>query len=177
MAYVEALVPLCRFQVSVTAGTIFQDTRKPLTLWFRAMWGVTSQKLGMSALGLKRELGLGSYRTAWTWLHKLRRAMVRPGRDRLSGTVEVDEIYIGGVKKGKRGRGADGKALVLYFVSSVAYSWSSLRASGYQTKRVGRCRSLSDPLKSFLQVIFGIFPLEGFCDLFIEGLKFEYGRF
>ena len=103
----------CRFQVSVTAGTIFQDTRKPLTLWFRAMWGVTSQKLGMSALGLKRELGLGSYRTAWTWLHKLRRAMVRPGRDRLSGTVEVDEIYIGGVKKGKRGRGADGKALVL----------------------------------------------------------------
>ena len=103
----------CRFQVSVTAGTIFQDTRKPLTLWFRAMWGVTSQKLGISALGLKRELGLGSYRTAWTWLHKLRRAMVRPGRDRLSGTVEVDEIYIGGVKKGKRGRGADGKALVL----------------------------------------------------------------
>jgi transposase-like protein len=103
----------CRFQVSVTAGTIFQDTRKPLTLWFRAMWGATSQKLGMSALGLKRELGLGSYRTAWTWLHKLRRAMVRPGRDRLSGTVEVDEIFIGGIKKGKRGRGADGKALVL----------------------------------------------------------------
>jgi hypothetical protein len=77
------------------------------------MWYVTSQKQGMSALGLKRVLGLGSYETAWTWLHKLRRAMVRPGRDRLSGTVEVDEVYIGGVKKGKRGRGADGKALVL----------------------------------------------------------------
>ena len=103
----------CRLQVSVTAGTIFQDTRKPLTLWFRAMWYVTSQKIGVSALGLQRVLGLGSYRTAWTWLHKLRRAMVRPGRDRLSGTVEVDEIYVGGVKKGKRGRGADGKALVL----------------------------------------------------------------
>jgi len=103
----------CRCQVSVTAGTIFQDTRKPLPQWFRAMWYVTSQKQGMSALGLKRVLGLGSYETAWTWLHKLRRAMVRPGRDRLSGTVEVDEIYIGGVKKGKRGRGADGKALVL----------------------------------------------------------------
>ena len=103
----------CRFQVSVTAGTIFQDTRKPLTLWFRAMWYVTSQKPGVSALGLQRVLGLGSYRTAWTWLHKLRRAMVRPGRDRLSGTVEVDEIFIGGAKKGKRGRGADGKALVL----------------------------------------------------------------
>ena len=103
----------CRCQVSVTAGTIFQDTRKPLPQWFRAMWYVTSQKQGMSALGLKRVLGLGSYETAWTWLHKLRRAMVRPGRDRLSGTVEVDEIYLGGVKKGKRGRGADGKALVL----------------------------------------------------------------
>ena len=58
-------------------------------------------------------LGLGNYETAWTWLHKLRRAMVRPGRDRLSGTVEVDEVYIGGVKKGKPGRGTDGKALVL----------------------------------------------------------------
>jgi transposase-like protein len=103
----------CRFQASVTAGTIFQDTKKPLHLWFRAMWHVTSQKQGVSALGLKRALGLGSYETAWTWLHKLRRAMVRPGRDRLSGTVEVDEIYIGGVKRGKRGRGADGKALVL----------------------------------------------------------------
>lgn len=103
----------CRFQVSVTAGTIFQDTRKPLTLWFRAIWYATSLKPGVSALGLQRVLGLGSYRTAWTWLHKLRHAMVRPGRDRLSGTVEVDEIYIGGVREGKRGRGAEGKALVL----------------------------------------------------------------
>jgi len=67
------------------------------------MWYVTSQKQGISALGLKRVLGLGSYETAWTWLHKLRRAMVRPGRDRISGAVEVDEVYIGGVKKGKRG--------------------------------------------------------------------------
>jgi len=103
----------CRFQASVTAGTIFQDTRKPLRLWFRAIWYVTSQKHGMSALGLKRVLGLGSYETAWTWLHKLRHAMVRPGRDRLAGRVEIDEIYIGGVKEGKRGRGADGKALVV----------------------------------------------------------------
>jgi transposase-like protein len=77
------------------------------------MWYVTSQKQGISALGLQRVLGLGSYETAWTWLHKLRRAMVRPGRDRLSGTVEVDEIYLGGVKLGKRGRGATGKALVV----------------------------------------------------------------
>jgi len=103
----------CNFQTSITAGTIFQDTSKPLLLWFRAMWYVTNQKHGVSALGLQRALGLGSYRTAWTWLHKLRYAMVRPGRDRLSGIVEVDETYLGGQKPGKRGRGAAGKALVL----------------------------------------------------------------
>lgn len=64
----------CSRQSSVTAGTIFQDTRKPLTLWFRAAWWVTSQKNGASAMGLQRVLGLKSYKTAWTWLHKLRRA-------------------------------------------------------------------------------------------------------
>jgi transposase-like protein len=77
---------------------------------------MASQKHGISALGLQRELGLGSYRTSWTWLHKLRRAVVRPGRSRLSGTVEVDETYVGGEKPGKRGRGAAGKALVLIAV-------------------------------------------------------------
>ena len=102
----------CHYQLSVIAGTIFQDTHKPLTLWFRAIWWVTGQKNGASALGLKRILGLGSYRTAWTWLHKLRRAMVRPGRDQLSGIAEVDESFIGGEKPGKRGRGAAGKVLV-----------------------------------------------------------------
>lgn len=103
----------CRHQLSVTAGTIFHDTRLPLTLWFRAIWWVTSQKTGASALGLQRVLGLGSYRTAWTWLHKLRRAMIRPGRDSLTGRVEVDETYLGGAKPGKRGRGAVGKALIV----------------------------------------------------------------
>ena len=103
---------VCHYQLSVTAGTIFHDTHKPLTVWFRAIWWVTGQKNGASALGLKRILGLGSYRTAWAWLHKLRRAMVRPGRDRLSGIVEVDETYVGGKKSGKRGRGAAGKVLV-----------------------------------------------------------------
>src|SRR5450756_979795 len=102
----------CGFQTSVTAGTIFQDTKKPLGLWFRAIWYVVGQKNGVSPLGLQRVLGLGSYHTAWTWLHKLRRAMVRPGRDNLSGVVEVDETYIGGEKPGKRGRGAAGKVLV-----------------------------------------------------------------
>jgi transposase-like protein len=103
----------CRYQTSVLAGTIFQDTKKPLQLWFRAMWYVTNQKNGVSALGLQRVLGLGSYRTAWEWLHKLRRAMVRPGRERLSGTVEVDETYVGGEEPGQRGRGALGKVLVV----------------------------------------------------------------
>ena len=103
----------CGHKASVKAGTIFEGSRKPLVLWFRAIWWVTSQKNGASALGLQRILGLGSYETAWTWLHKLRRAMVRPGRDRLSGSVQVDETYIGGEKPGKRGRGAEGKTLVV----------------------------------------------------------------
>ena len=106
----------CRFETHVTAGTIFQDIKKPLILWFRAIWYVTTQKYGTNALGIQRVLGLGSYRTAWTWLHKIRSAMVRPGRDRLSGKVETDEIYIGGEKPGKRGRGAKGKALVVVMV-------------------------------------------------------------
>jgi transposase-like protein len=103
----------CGYQSSVTAGTIFQDTRKPLTLWFRASWWVTSQKTGASAMGLQRVLGLGSYKTAWTWLHKLRRAMVRPGRDQLSGRVEVDETYLGGLEEGVRGRQTESKALIV----------------------------------------------------------------
>jgi transposase-like protein len=103
----------CRYQASVLAGTIFQDTKKSLQLWFRAMGYVTNQKNGVSAIGLQRVLGLGSYRTAWEWLHKLRHAMVRPGRERLSGTIEVDETYVGGKQPGQRGRGAFGKVLVV----------------------------------------------------------------
>lgn len=117
----------CGYQMSVTAGTIFERTHKPLSLWFRAMWYVTSQKTGASALGVQRVLGLSTYYTAWTWLHKLRRAMVRPGRDRLSGTVEVDETYIGGPKPGKRGRGAEGKSLVMI-------------AAEVEATRIGRIR-------------------------------------
>lgn len=103
----------CRHQTSVMAGTIFQDSRLPLSLWFRAMWHVTSQKNGVSALGMQRVLGLGSYETAWALLHKLRRAMVRPGRDRLSGTVDVDETYWGTEEKGVIGRRTEDKALVI----------------------------------------------------------------
>jgi transposase-like protein/ribosomal protein L37AE/L43A len=103
----------CDRQVSVTAGTIFQDTHTRLTVWFRAMWWVTAQKNGVSALGLQRVLGLRSYQTAWAWLHKLRRAMVRPGRERLAGTVEVDETFLGGLEEGVRGRGTEKKALIV----------------------------------------------------------------
>ena len=102
----------CGHQASITAGTIFQGTRSPLRQWFRAMWWVTAQKNGASALGLQRILGIGSYETAWTWLHKLRRAMVRPGRDRLCGEVEADETFVGGVEEGGGGRHLGKKALV-----------------------------------------------------------------
>ena len=102
----------CGRQTSVTAGTIFQDTRKPLRLWFRAMWTITTQKNGASALGLQRVLGLGSYQTAWPWMHKLRRAMVRPGRERLTGLVEVDETYWGAEEEGVIGRQTERKALI-----------------------------------------------------------------
>lgn len=101
----------CRYQASVLAGTVFQDTHKPMRMWFRAVWHITSQKSGASAVSLQKELGLGSYLTAWTWLHKLRRAMVRPGRDQLQGRVEVDETIIGGEAKGP-GRKLDDKFLV-----------------------------------------------------------------
>jgi transposase-like protein len=94
----------CRYEMSVTSGTIFQDSHLGLTVWFRAIWHVTSQKNGVSALGLQRVLGLGSYKTAWALLHKLRRAMVRLGRDRLQGFVEVDETYWGAKEPGVIGR-------------------------------------------------------------------------
>jgi len=107
----------CEHEVSVTAGTIFERTKLPLRTWFAAMWFVTSQKDGASALGLQRVLGFGSYQTAWTWLHKLRQAMVRPDRDRLCGRIEVDETYVGGSKAGgKRGRGSKGKEIVVIAV-------------------------------------------------------------
>lgn len=103
----------CGCQTSVTAGTIFQDTRTPLPVWFRAMWWMTTQKNGASALGLQRVLALKEYRTAWTMLHRLRRAMVRPGRDLLTGRIEVDECYIGGLEEELRGRLNLQKALVV----------------------------------------------------------------
>jgi ribosomal protein L37AE/L43A len=117
----------CGHQASVTAGTIFQDVRTPLSTWFRAMWWLTNQKTGVSALGLQRTLGLRSYKTAWTWLHKLRRAMVRPGRDRLTGRVEMGEAYIGGVHPRRRGRQTETKALVAVAVQVEGHRLGRIR--------------------------------------------------
>jgi transposase-like protein len=115
----------CGRQTSVTAGTIFQDTHLPLTTWFRAMWCVTSVKTGASALAVQQVLGLGSYQTAWAWLHKLRRAMVRPGRDRLSGHVEVDESLVGRLG-GPRGRSRS-KALIVVAAEDVGHGIGRIR--------------------------------------------------
>jgi transposase-like protein len=117
----------CRYEMSVTAATIFQDSHLPLTIWFRAMWQISSQKNGISALGLQRVLGLGSYKTAWAMLHKLRRAMIRPDRDRLDGVVEVDETYWGGEETGSIGRRAELKSLIIV-------------AAEEDGKRIGRIR-------------------------------------
>ena len=111
----------CGGETSLTAGTVFERTRFPLRTWFSAMWFMMSQKDGASALGLQRVLGVGSYQTAWTWLHKLRRALVRPNRDRLRGRIEVDEIYIGGVETGgKCGRGSSKKEVVVIAVEVLS---------------------------------------------------------
>jgi transposase-like protein len=106
---------VCGHQASVTAGTIFHATRKPLLLWFHIIWWVVAQKTGASAYNLADFMGFGSYETAWSWLHKLRRAMVRTNRELLTGTVEVDETFIGGKEKGEgtQGRGAETKSLVV----------------------------------------------------------------
>lgn len=106
----------CELQTSITAGTLFHKTRKPLRIWFHVMWWMMSQKTGASAKNLKDAMGFGSYKTAWAWLHKFRRAMIRPGRERLDGIVEIDETYIGGEEEGSKGRKIVKKALVVVAV-------------------------------------------------------------
>ena len=118
----------CQHQRSVTAGTVFEDSRKPLRLWFHVMWLMMAQKTGLSARNLCDTYGFGSYQTAWAWLHKLRSVMIRTGRERMAGRVEVDEGYVGGQKEGPRGRGAEGKVSVLVAVE------------GEPKKRLGRVR-------------------------------------
>lgn len=102
----------CEHQHSLTAGTIMDSSKKPITSWFKAMWWFTTRKSGVNAVNLKELPGFGSYHTARCWLQKLRRCKIRQGREKLSGRVEVDEFVIGGQKSGKRGRGAAGKTIV-----------------------------------------------------------------
>lgn len=129
----------CRKRISLTAGTIFADTKLPLSSWFGAAWLVTNTKNGVSALSLQRALGLGSYEASWLLLHKLRRAMVRPGRELLAGELEVDESYVGGPEPGRRGRGALGKAIV-----AIAVEMRPQRASG--RIRLARIPDCSEPV-------------------------------
>lgn len=103
----------CGKQHSILAGTIFEQTKTGLAKWFLAIYLVTSSKGGISAMELKRQLGFGSYQTAWSWLHKIRRAMIKPDREPLQARVEVDETLVGGARPGKSGRGADGKTVVV----------------------------------------------------------------
>jgi transposase-like protein len=108
----------CRKQHSLLAGTIFEQTKTGLAKWFLAIYLVTSSKGGIAATELQRQMGFGSYQTAWSWLHKIRKAMVRPERQPLADRVEADETYLGGARPGRRGRGAAGKALVAGAVES-----------------------------------------------------------
>jgi transposase-like protein len=111
----------CGTRTSITAGTVFDKTRVPLPGWFLLAWRMTAEKTaGISVKGAQRLLELGSYQTAWTMLHKLRSAMVRPGRDRLNGDVEVDETFVGGARPGAPGRGAAGKTLVCVAVEVLS---------------------------------------------------------
>ena len=103
----------CGSRTSTTPGTLFDRRRTPLTVWFTAYWLFASQTEGISALSLQRGLDIGSYQTAWAMLHRLRSVLVRPGRDRLTGTVEVDETFFGGEEPGLRGGRAKGKKILL----------------------------------------------------------------
>ena len=102
-------------------------TKKPLTLWFKAMWWFTTRIASVNAVNLKELLGLGSYQTAWAWLHKLRRCTIRKGREPLSGDVEVDEFFVGGQQPGRRGRGANGKTIVLAAVEKQGQRFGRIR--------------------------------------------------
>jgi len=119
----------CRSQASITLGTIFEQSNKPLTLWYRTIWAMVVQKNGISAIGIQRIMGFGSYQTAWTWLHKLRMLTVLSTRNKLNGRVEVDETLLGGKRKGKRGRGAEGKVLVAIAVEIFEKGTGRVRLS------------------------------------------------
>lgn len=138
----------CRHQTSVTSGTVFDKTRTPLRTWFAAAWYITSQKNGISALGLQNVLGIKSYQTAWTILHKLRRAMVIPGRNFLSGDVEVDETFLGGPARGKGRTGIYHKPSKDTLKSIVIIAVEILQPKGFGRIRV---KCIPDTTKKSLQ--------------------------
>ena len=142
----------CRYQCSVTAGTIFEKTRTPLRVWFAAAWYITSQKQGISALGLQRVLGLASYETAWAMLHRFRRAMVRPGRDLLTGTVEVDESFLALRRKtGRPRKMRPSKAHNTDHLVPVAIAVEVLEPKGFGRIRVRRVEeSTIETLEPFI---------------------------
>jgi len=109
----------CQHQHSLRAGTLFAGSKKPLTEWFYAIWLVTTSKRGISAKELQRQLGFGSYQTAWSWLHKIRKILVVADRTKLQKDVEVDEAYVGAARSGKRGRGAGNKKIVVCAVENL----------------------------------------------------------
>jgi len=117
----------CKHQQSVTAGTIFHGTRKPLRLWFKALWWFSTSKTSVNASSLKDRLGLGSYQTAWCWLQKLRTCTVFSDRNKLSGNIEADEFYLGGKRSGLRGRGAEHKCKVAIAVERQGRKLGRLR--------------------------------------------------
>jgi len=117
----------CDRQQSVTAGTIFHGTQKPLRVWFKALWWFSTRKSGVNAVELKELLGLGSYQTAWSWLQKLRTCTIFPERGTLSGDIEADEFYLGGERSGKRGRGAEHKCKVAVAVERKGHQLGRLR--------------------------------------------------
>ena len=119
----------CRSRTSVTAGTMFDRTRTPLTVWFNACWLFATGKDGVSALSLQRTLEIGSYQTAWAMLHRLRSVLVRPGRELLAGVVEVDETFIGGLEPGLAGGRARGKKVLVGIAVEVR-----------EPRGFGRCR-------------------------------------
>ena len=117
----------CEHHQSLTAGTILHSTKKPLTVWFKALWWFTTRKSGVNAINLQDLLGLGSYNTAWRWLQKLRSCTICEGREKLSGSVEADEFYLGGRRSGKRGRGAEHKCAVAVAVERKGRKLGRLR--------------------------------------------------
>ncbi len=165
----------CNYQASVIAGTIFHKTRQPLTIWFRIIWWLVGQKNGASALGLQKIIGLKRYDTAWTWLHKLRLAMVTPGRNYLTGNIEVDEAYIGAKKPGKRGRGAEGKVLVFI---AVEINNSKIGRIRLQVIADASAESLKDAIKRNIQPGSKIFTdgWKGYNQLTKIGYKHEIIR-